>query len=347
MLSSIWFIIFIPYIFSFTTIPTENIAVASSRDFTSMSSPNTILNTDFPPISIRQRLHQKTTGLLKLVRYKNILPTTLLSFTGGYILQPSITSLLHNPSFLIGIFNTVLIMCSSMIMNDLFDMKVDKINNPKRPLITGQVTVREALVTNIVILVTIYGFTYTYLSPELRTMIHLAILNIILYTPILKKALFIKNLSCASLVGFSIYFSGLTTRTLNTPTYLQNQLLTIATRTIFFGSLFNEILLDIRDSQGDLQNGIRTIPNVFGIKKAMTFAKWILHINVFWNLFHLIQLFHWRTGLIYILCFTPIFKNVYEVRNEEITTEMIQKTVNETNMPLFGLLLYLCFLARA
>jgi geranylgeranylglycerol-phosphate geranylgeranyltransferase len=234
-----------------------------------------------------------------------------------------------------------------MIMNDLFDMKVDKINNPKRPLITGQVTVREAHVTNIAFLVTIYGFTYTYLSPELRTMIHLAILNIILYTPILKKALFIKNLSCASLVGFSIYFAGLTTRTLNTPTYLQNQLLTIATRTIFFGSLFNEILLDVRDSQGDLQNGIRTIPNVFGIKKAITFAKLILHINVFWNLFHLIQLFHWRTGIMYILCFTPIFKNLYKTRTEEMTTEMIQKTVNETNMPLFGLLLYLCFLARA
>jgi geranylgeranylglycerol-phosphate geranylgeranyltransferase len=233
-----------------------------------------------------------------------------------------------------------------MIMNDLFDMKVDKINNPKRPLITGQVTVREALVTNIVIIGTIHGLTYTFLSPELRTMIHLAILNITLYTPILKKALFIKNLSCASLVGFSIYFAGLTTRTLNTPTYLQNQLLDIATRTIFFGSLFNEILLDIRDSQGDLQNGIRTIPNVFGIKKAITFAKLILHINVFWNLFHLIQLFHWKTSVMYILCFTPIFKNLYKTRTEEMTTEMIQKTVNETNMPLFGILLYLCFLAR-
>ena len=347
MLSSIWFILFIPYVFSFTTISYENVVVASSREIVTMSSVNNILNTDFPPISIRQRLLQKTTGLLKLVRYKNILPTTLLSFTGGYIIQPSITMLLHNPSFLIGILNTVLIMCSSMIMNDLFDMKVDKINNPNRPLITGQVTVREALVTNIAIIGTIHGLTYTFLSPELRTMIHLAILNITLYTPILKKALFIKNLSCASLVGFSIYFAGFTTRTLNTPTYLQNQLLTIATRTIFFGSLFNEILLDIRDSQGDLQNGIRTIPNVFGIKKAMTFAKLILHINVIWNLFHLIQLFHWRTGLMYILCFTPIFKNLYKTRTEEITTEMIQKTVNETNMPLFGLLLYLCFLARA
>lgn len=347
MFSSIWFVLFIPYVFSFTTIPTENVAVANSREIVTMSFVNNILNTDFPRMTIRQKLHQKTTGLLKLVRYKNILPTTLLSFTGGYIIQPSITTLLHNPSFLIGILNTVLIMCSSMIMNDLFDMKVDKINNPKRPLITGQVTVREALVTNVAIIGTIHGLTYTYLSPELRTMIHLAILNISLYTPILKKALFIKNLSCASLVGFSIYFAGFTTRTLNTPTYLQNQLLTIATRTIFFGSLFNEILLDIRDSQGDLQNGIRTIPNVFGIKKAMTFAKLILHINVIWNLFHLIQLFHWRTGLMYILCFTPIFKNLYKTRTEEITTEMIQQTVNETNMPLFGLLLYLCFLARA
>lgn len=347
MFSSIWFVLFIPYVFSFTTIPTENVAVANSREIVTMSFVNNILNTDFPRMTIRQKLHQKTTGLLKLVRYKNILPTTLLSFTGGYIIQPSITTLLHNPSFLIGILNTVLIMCSSMIMNDLFDMKVDKINNPKRPLITGQVTVREALVTNVAIIGTIHGLTYTYLSPELRTMIHLAILNISLYTPILKKALFIKNLSCASLVGFSIYFAGFTTRTLNTPTYLQNQLLTIATRTIFFGSLFNEILLDIRDSQGDLQNGIRTIPNVFGIKKALTFAKLILHINVFWNLFHLIQLVHWRTGIMYILCFTPIFKNLYKTRTEEMTTEMIQRTVNETNMPLFGILLYLCFLARA
>ena len=346
MFSSIWFILFIPYVFSFTTITTENIAVASSRDFTTMTSYTHNINADVPPISIRQRLHQKTTGLLKLVRYKNILPTTLLSFTGGYIIQPSITTLLHNPSFLIGILNTVLIMCSSMIMNDLFDMKVDKINNPKRPLITGQVTVREALITNVAIIGTIQGLTYTYLSPELRTMIHLAILNISLYTPILKKTLFIKNLSCASLVGFSIYFAGFTTRTLKTPTYLQNQLLTIATRTIFFGSLFNEILLDVRDSPGDLENGIRTIPNVFGIKKAITFAKLILHINVFWNLFHLIQLFHWRTGLLYILFFTPILKNLYKTRTEEITTEIIQKTVNETNMPLFGLLLYLCFLAR-
>ena len=346
MFSSIWFILFIPYVFSFTTIPTENIAVVSSREFVSIASYAHNINADVPPISIRQRLRQKTIGLLKLVRYKNILPTTLLSFTGGYIIQPSITTLLHNPSFLIGILNTVLIMCSSMIMNDLFDMKLDKINNPKRPLITGDVTIREAVLTNIAILGTTSALTYKYLSSELRFAINLAILNITLYTPILKKALFIKNLSCASLVGFSIYFAGLTTRTFNTPTYLQNQLLTIATRTIFFGSLFNEILLDVRDSQGDLQNGIRTIPNVFGIKKAITFAKLILHINVFWNLFHLIQLFHWKTGVMYILCFTPIFKNLYKTRTEEMTTEMIQKTVNETNLPLFGLLLYLCFLAR-
>ena len=346
MLRYVWFILFIPYVFSFKTIPTENIALASSRNFVSISSYAHNINADVPPISIQEKLHQKTQGLLKLVRYKNILPATLLSFTGGYIVQPSITILLHNPSFLVGIINTVLIMCSSMIMNDLFDMKVDKINNPIRPLITGDVTVREAVATNIVILGTIHGLTYHYLSPELRTMIHLAILNITLYTPILKKALFIKNLSCASLVGFSIYFAGLTARTFNTPTYLQNQLLDIATRTIFFGSLFNEILLDIRDSRGDLQNGIRTIPNVFGIGNALTFAKFILHINVFWNLVHLIQLFNWRTALIYILCFTPIFKNVYQTRNEEITREMIQKIVNETNMPLLGLLFYLCFLAR-
>ena len=347
MFSSIWFILFIPYVFSFTTIPTENIAVVSSREIASMSSYAHNINTDVPPMSIMQRLRQKTTGLLKLARYKNILPTTLLSFTGGYIIQPSITTLLHNPSFLIGIINAALIMCSSMIMNDLFDMKIDKINNPKRPLITGDVTVCEAVLTNIAILGTTSAITYKYLSPELRFAINLAILNITLYTPILKKALFIKNLSCASLVGFSIYFAGLTTRSLKTPTYLQNQLLTIATRTIFFGSLFNEILLDVRDSQGDLQNGIRTIPNVFGIKKAITFAKLILYINVFWNLFHLIQLFHWKTSVMYILCFTPIFKNLYKTRTEEMTTEMIQKTVNETNMPLFGLLLYLCFLARA
>jgi geranylgeranylglycerol-phosphate geranylgeranyltransferase len=147
------------------------------------------------------KILNKTKSYLQLTRANNILPTTLLSFTGAYI--TSTNNLI--PKTIV----TVLTMCYSMIVNDIFDYEIDKINNPTRPLVSGKVTLYEALTLMVIILKTIDYVSYYYLPKNLQRILEIMVIIVSLYTPILKKIPLIKNLTCASVISFAIFFSGL------------------------------------------------------------------------------------------------------------------------------------------
>ena len=318
----------------------------NTLSLTSFTKPTFVMNNNTP--TIFTHIKRKTSGFLKIIRYQNILPTAFLSFTGGWIIHPSLSSLVHSPSFMIGILNTVGIMSSSMIINDIFDRKLDKINNPTRPLITGEVSLKEAILYNIGIVGLTEILSMKYLPPHLQIVIHLALLNITLYTPLLKRILFVKNISCASLVAFGMYFSGLTIQSAGSLSTCKNaELLRIATRSIFFGSLLNELLLDIRDYQGDLENHIYTFPVVFGFDRAWRLASMILHVNILWNVFHILKLYgNIYFCAIYFVIFLPILQNLFKLKNTRFSREPVIKMVNETSMPLFSLLFFLSIIAK-
>ena len=318
----------------------------NTYSLTSFVKSTLVMNNNTP--TIFTHIKRKTSGFLKIIRYKNILPTAFLSFTGGWIIHPSLSSLVHSPSFMIGIINTIGIMSSSMIINDIFDRKLDKINNPTRPLITGEVSLKEAILYNIGIVGLTEILSMKYLPPHLQIVIHLALLNITLYTPLLKRILFVKNISCASLVAFGMYFSGLTIQSVGSLSTCKNtELLHIATRSIFFGSLLNELLLDIRDYQGDRENKIYTFPVVFGFDRAWRLASMILHVNILWNALHIMKLYGnvYFCG-IYFVIFLPILQNLFKLKNTRFSREPIIKMVNETSMPLFSLLFFLSIIAK-
>ena len=90
------------------------------------------------------QIQNKANSFIKLSRAKNIIPTAFLSFSGGYLINPSITNLLHNSNFILSSIITSLIMSTSMIINDVCDIEIDKVNNKDRPLITGEITKSEA-----------------------------------------------------------------------------------------------------------------------------------------------------------------------------------------------------------
>ena len=164
-------------------------------------SNNTIQNATI--IVQHTNIVSKWNGFVKIIRPNNILPTFLLCLTGGWIINPSIYNLLHSQSFLISTINTILIMSNSMIINDLYDINIDKINSPNRPLVTGEITKTDAIIYIISLLSITEYLNYRFLPSSLQWIIHLAILNTIIYTPILKKMLLIKNISCAALVAWS------------------------------------------------------------------------------------------------------------------------------------------------
>ena len=105
----------------------------------------------------------------------------------------------------------------------------------------------EALVLMVVLLKLIDNISFYYLPNNLQKILKIMILTVSLYTPLFKKIPLVKNLVCAFIVSFTLFFSGLSTNS-----YIINKsLLFIASIYILLGSLVNEILLDIYDYNGD------------------------------------------------------------------------------------------------
>jgi geranylgeranylglycerol-phosphate geranylgeranyltransferase len=286
----------------------------------------------------------KIESITKLTRINNVLPTMLLCFSGGWIANPSFVGLITSKTFIVSTVNTLGVMITSMIVNDIFDLEVDKYNNPTRPLVTGEIKVREAVAYSAGILCLIEYISHLYLPGKIQYYLQLALLNILLYTPYLKKITLLKNISCAFLISFSIYFSGLSANLGK----IQNNthLLAIAARTIFLGSLMNELLLDIRDRDGDALHNIMTVPVKYGNEKTWWFVFAILLTNVGWNSAHVFKYYGFVKSLLFAALCSPFFMGLFKIKKHHYSKSAIYYTLNEFSKYLFLVLIYLCSLVK-
>jgi len=293
---------------------------------------------------------KKLDGIIRLVRPKSILPTTFLCIAGGWIMNPSFYNLITSIKFNVSSICTILILMSSMVINDVYDVETDKINNPLRPIPSGQIKIYEAIILNLLLLGTAEYLSIRFLSTNPQLLVDFVIVVVGIYTSILKRIPLIKNVSCAGIVALSIFFAGLASNT-ETALITENKnfgLLAIAVDLIFYGSLSNEILLDIRDYDGDKANKIYTLPVIFGKDIALISANIITNLNIMSNGLALMYLTNfYYGGLLILLCF-PLSFNLFQLRNKNNknnSNEQIIKVVNDTTIPLFFILLYMCVLA--
>jgi len=294
------------------------------------------------PVNLTKKqspLIQKAHSFMKLIRSQNILPTILLMNTGAWIAKPSL-QIYKSTSFFISSLITISIMSNSMILNDLFDMSVDKINNPKRPLVTGEISKQEAIISSLFLFLSSEILNMRYIPRDLQYITHYANVIITLYTPLLKRLLLIKNITCAGLVSFSVWFSGLVINknTKNTG------LLSIASSFLFLGSLYNEILLDIRDYEGDKQNSIITIPVLYGKANAWKVAFCILSMNLLSNSVIIYKMYSFRESILFLLICSQLFIKLRQIKTNHYAKDIIRMVVNDTQKQLFAVLLYFCFL---
>jgi geranylgeranylglycerol-phosphate geranylgeranyltransferase len=299
---------------------------------------NSNLNSNIKFTNNNKSIKNKLIGYLKLIRYKNIFPTIYLFLTGAWIVNPNI-NILHNKTLLYSLTSTLCILMSNMVINDLFDIKLDRINNPLRPLITGDVSVIEANILLITLLSITEYINICILSKELQQIIHSSLLYTFIYTPILKKIPLIKNISCAIVVSLSVYVGALSVGIFKNINYLYQTI-----SLVFLGSLYNEILLDIHDYEGDIKHNIYTLATIFGKKIALTFSKFILDINVNLNILLFLMLgYPYYAFLFFLLCI-PLFNNLFimHYNNNYNKKEIIIESVNTSSRQLIFMLLLIC-----
>ena len=78
-------------------------------------------------------------------------------------------------NIILGIFTYILIAASGMVINDIYDIEIDKINRPERPIPRGSITLKQAK-----ILYSIYLCSGLALSILHSILYNLGLLNIVL-----------------------------------------------------------------------------------------------------------------------------------------------------------------------
>ncbi len=174
-------------------------------------------------------------------------------------------------NLVLGIITYYFIAGSGMIINDIYDIEIDKINRPDRPIPSGAVSLKQAKIL----------FILTFGIGVIISIIHYLIfdlsgLNVILavffgligwlYAAWGKKQGFIGNIIVG--ISFSIgLIYGAVLNSLTIPPYIYYFFLTA-----FFLLLSREIVKGCEDIEGDKEEGVKTLAIKLGTKQAIRFS---------------------------------------------------------------------------
>lgn len=158
------------------------------------------------------------------------------------------------------VFSTLLIAAAGYIINDYFDIKIDRINKPHRVWIGKTISRRNALLTHQVF--SGAGIILVFPVGWKAVLIHMfSVWLLWFYASGFKKKPFIGNFVVALLTALVIAEIAL----IYDP---GNRLIYMYAVFAFFINLIREIIKDMEDIRGDEVHGAKTLPILYGIHKT-------------------------------------------------------------------------------
>jgi len=203
----------------------------------------------------------KFTSVAELLRPINSLMVGFAVVVGAAIAsRGSVLSVVSLEDLIIGFSVGFTISASSMVLNDVSDIEIDKINAPWRPLPSGRVSVLEALA--LFLLLSIVGLLLSYLNGLDTFIVALSTLVVaILYNVWGKKTGLIGNIMVAYSVAIPLVYGSLL---VDNP----SRAIPYFWAMVFFSTTAREVVKDIVDVEGDKIRGVRSIAILYGEKIA-------------------------------------------------------------------------------
>ena len=170
-------------------------------------------------------------------------------------------------NLILGVLTYFFIAGSGMVINDYYDIEIDKINRPERPIPRGSITLSQAkilwIVTSLVgIAIAIYHgifFNIGYLNIIIA--VFFAFIGW-LYAAWGKKSGFIGNIIVSVSFSIGLIYGAVLNNSI-IPPYIYFFFLTA-----FFLLLSREIIKGCEDIEGDKNDGVKTLAIKIGIKKS-------------------------------------------------------------------------------
>lgn len=250
-------------------------------------------------------------GLFFLYRINKAFPKALLkelnSFrTLHFILMVNIgvyfnktLSLMEYPDFLYILLTNILIVflwLSTLLINNVYDLPIDKVSNPNRPLVKGEVSPSAYLSLSFVL--SIIGLLVSIILGIIPFVLTLIILlSSLAYSmpPLRLRKKLLSNLFIGW--GSSLaFFIGYFTKTKISEISINSDTLFLAFL-IFITFSFGPLTKDLKDYHGDLQYGVKTFFTIYGIHKG----KRIVSILFGFSLLVPLLLFHKIIDVIFLV----------------------------------------------
>lgn len=242
-------------------------------------------------------LFEKAKHFLKLIRPSICIISVLSFLIATFIVFPNQMEkglMAAIPVFLTTAFGNVI--------NDFYDVDIDKINRPNRPLPSGKIKMREAKIFAIVLALTSL-LASLFLSFLFFLLNLFNIFVAFIYAKKVKRTVFGNLLD--SYLSASCFLAPL----FLFETMKGLKILLLLSLTSCLGNYSREILKDIEDVEGDLKLGANTLPIKMGEKSAF-FVSFLMYLAalIFGYSLYFLSIFN-KLYLIFILASSTLIIN--------------------------------------
>lgn len=197
-------------------------------------------------------------GYLTLIRPLNSIVMGFAILVGAALTGPTGLSWLH---LFYGVITSFTLTAAAMAVNDYYDYDIDKINEPKRPIPSGAVSLRASLVVTGVL--TVLGFIFAFLVSFYCLVFAVAAWAIMVaYSTFGKRSGLPGNFLVSACVAAPFLYGSLVAVNM-----IPLNVFLFATMA-FLSNTGREISKGIVDVEGDKSYNIRTLAVAFGGKRA-------------------------------------------------------------------------------
>jgi len=203
----------------------------------------------------------------RLIRPENVLLTFISVWLAAFI-SPKFE---FTYSILWAALSASMILAGANIINDIYDLEIDKLNRPERMIASGRISVQSAWM--LFYFTYFIGFIFAWLTGASFFLIAVCMaILMVWYSSYLKRTILLGNLLVSFVAGITFIYGAMAIHDWKVGI--------IPAVFAFCYHLGREIIKDIQDMPGDLKNNVITFPGKHGIRSAIRLVNLIFIVLI-------------------------------------------------------------------
>jgi geranylgeranylglycerol-phosphate geranylgeranyltransferase len=199
-------------------------------------------------------------SLIQLVRPANLAITAVTVVVSAMLAGAGWD---HIAAIGIASFSCVFLAAAAYALNDLRDLESDRINHPRRPLVTGVISGRTA-VTAWLVGTVVSLLTASLLHTALLLFAGAGTIALVLYNMWLKRVVIVGNVVAAGVTSLAVCFGAAVT--------MDFEAAIMPALFAFLANLAREMIKDVEDAEGDKSAGAKTLAVLLGDGVALRWS---------------------------------------------------------------------------